>query len=94
MRVACGDVYVGSWRALIEVLIEAGRDPRRRRPARAGRAGRPAGRVLPPAGQENKKRISFYRTRTTKRRSHHPTARVAPLIADKIALPIRGQAVR
>jgi len=65
--------------ALIEVLIEAGRDPRRRRPARAGRAGRPAGRVLPPAGQENKKRISFYRTRTTKRRSHHPTARVAPL---------------
>lgn len=90
MRVACGDVYVGSWRRLIEVLIEAGRDPRRsRRPARAGR-GAPRGAFFLRPGKKTRK--EFHSTVRAPRSVEAITLRreSPPLIAP----PIRGQAVR
>ena len=94
MRVACGDVYVGSWRRLIEVLIEAGRDP-----TRAAHAGPPA-----PGGAPRGARSSSGRARKQEKNfilpyAHHEASKPSPYALRRespplIAPPIRGQAVR
>ena len=80
--------------ALIEVLIEAGRDPRRRRPARAGRAGRPAARgARSSSGRARKQEKNFILPY-----AHHEASKPSPYGASRpltiAAPPIRGQAVR